>query len=136
MTRRQAITAAIRAEFERRLADGQAGVDARRMDRDAVNHNLGKWRDMVRWATGDVPLGKIDHSGWATAAHAAARKCAARLERAAGGSSTLPPPAAQNIWNPHSIDHARALRAAAIELRAIDATNRALRANTEERKAA
>lgn len=127
---------AIRAEFERRLADGQAGVDARRMDRDAVNRNLAIWRDMLRWATGDVPLGKIDHSGWATAAHTAARKCAARLERAAGGSSTLPPPAAQNIWNTHSIDHARALRAAAIELHSLDTTNRALRAFTPERIAA
>jgi hypothetical protein len=34
-----AIPLAIRAEFERRRAQGQAGVDARRMDRDVVNRS-------------------------------------------------------------------------------------------------
>lgn len=136
MTRREAINFAICAEFERRVAEGQAGVDARRMDRDAVNRNLGKWRDMARWARGDVPFGKIDHSGWAEAALTAARKCAARLERAAGGnSSTLPPPAAQTHWNVHDIAHARALRAAGIELHALASTNRAIRAQ-QQRNAA
>jgi hypothetical protein len=135
MTRHQ-ITAAIRAEFDRRLAEGQAGVDAHRMDRDAVNRNLAKWRDMLLWANGETPIGKIDFSGWADAAHSAARKCAARLERAAGGLSILPPPAAHTVWNTNSIDHAHALRAAAIKLRALDTTNRALRAQTEERIAA
>jgi hypothetical protein len=133
MVTRHQITAAIRAEFDRRLAQGQAGVDARRMDRDAVNRNLAKWRDMLLWASGQTPIGKIDFSGWADAAHSAARKCAARLERAAGGSSTPPPPAAHPIWNANSIDHAHALRAAAIELRALDHTNRALRAPAKER---
>lgn len=137
MTPRQHITRAICAEFDRRLAEGQAGVDARRMDRDVVNRNLAKWRDMALWAKGQTPIGKIDLSGWADAARTAAHKCAARLERAAGDLSSTPTPAAQpDMWNSNSIAHAHALRAASIQLRALDTTNRALRANTSERIAA
>ncbi len=134
MTRRQQIKAAIHAEFNRRLSEGQAAVDARRMDRDAVNRNLAKWWDMMCWANGQTPVGRIDFSGWADAAHIAARKCVARLESAAGVSRPLPAPAAQPAglsWDPHSIEHAHALRTASIEMQALAAINRALRANNE-----
>ena len=139
MTRRQQITAAIHAEFNRRLVEGQAAVDARRLDRDAVNRTLAKWWDMMCWANGHTPVGRIDFSGWADAARVAARKCAARLERAAGVSHPLPAPAAQPVsvsWDPHSIEHARALRTASIELHALAVVNRVLRADPHNAQAA
>lgn len=103
------IPLAIRAEFERRRHQGQAGVNAGRMNRDVVNRNLAIWRDMVMWSDGDVPVGKIDFSGWAAAAMTAAHKTAARLNRAADAR------ARSDRWNTESIDHANALRAASIK---------------------
>jgi hypothetical protein len=106
-------SAAIRAEFERRRREGQAGVDRRTMDRDVVNRNLSLWRDILAWAEGEVPLGPIDHLAWARATRSAAYKAADRGER----------------------DHALALRAASIRLDAIAETNRQLRARADaERK--
>jgi hypothetical protein len=125
------IPLAIRAEFLRRRAQGQAGVDARRMDRDIVNRNLAIWRDMVMWTDGQVPVGKIDFSGWAAAAMTAAHKTAARLQNAQQGSTpTSPTPAAQpdsTRWNTESIDHARTLRAASIKFTSYATATAALR---------
>lgn len=134
---RQQITRAICAEFNRRLAEGQAAVDTRRINRDAVNRNLAKWWDIMCWANGNMPVGRMDLSGWADAAHVAAHKCAARLERAAGELSPLPAPAAQpdNAWDTNSIDHANTLRAASIQLRSLATINLALR-NEAKRNAA
>jgi hypothetical protein len=122
------IALAIRAEFDRRRQQGQAGVDARRMDRDVVNRNLALWRDMVMWTDGQVPIGKTDFSGWAAAAMTAAHKTAARLDRAAGSSPPLPAaqPDSQG-WNTESIDHARTLRAASIKFASYATATAALR---------
>ena len=125
------IQIAIRAEFERRRREGQAGVDAGRMNRDAVNRNLALWRDIVMWSQGQVPLGKIDFSGWAAAALTAAHKCAARLSAQQGQlPPSSPAPAAQpdsEGWNTGAVEHARALRAASIKLHSLGQINIALR---------
>lgn len=134
------IALAIRAEFERRRAQGQAGVDARRMDRDVVNRNLALWRDMAMWTDGQVPVGKIDFSGWAAAAMTAAHKTAARLQNAQQGSSPpLSAPAAQpdsGRWNTESIDHANALRAASIKFTSYATASAALRGVREQERIA
>ena len=137
------IALAIRAEFERRRRQGQVGVDAGRMNRDAVNRNLFIWRDMVMWAGGDVPVGTIDFSGWATAAMTAAHKTAARLQTAQQASKPLAPSAPRGAalacadgWNTETITHANTLRAAAIKLHSLSVVNAALRAQVQQEKIA
>lgn len=146
------IPLAIRAEFDRRLAQGQSGVDARRMDRDVVNRNLALWRDMTMWTDGLVPVGAIDFPRWAAAAMNAAHKTAQRLSADASASAaphaqhpSHPPalsvpkgaaPTRSDCWKTESTAHARALKSAAVKFESYATATAALRGEAEQERIA